>query len=77
MQIVSATDCTIKITSATKDSRLAEGMEVSVTAAGNKKNFPAVIRKIEQNTITLFSDKKPEELPEGTAVEVTITLAKN
>ena len=77
MQIESATDCTIKITSATKDSRLAEGMEASVTATGSKKDFPAVIRKIEQNTVTLFSDKKPEELPEGTAVEFVITLGEN
>jgi len=77
MQIVSATDCTIKITSATKDSRLAEGMEASVTAAGSKKDFPAIIRKIEQNSVTLYSDKKPEELTDGTVVEVTITPVKN
>lgn len=77
MQILSATECTVKITSATTDSRLREGMEVSATAVSSKKNFPAVIRKIEQNTITLFSGQKPEELPEGTAVEVMITLKEN
>ena len=74
MQILSATDCTIKITTGITDSRLAEGMEASVSAAGSKKEFPAVIRKIEQNTVTLFSGKKPEELPENATVEVTITL---
>ena len=77
MQIMSATDCTISANSKIMDSRLAEGMEATVTAAGSKKDFPAVIRKIEQNTITLFSGKKPEELPEGTAVEVVIKLVKN
>ena len=77
MQIMSTTDCTISANSKIMDSRLAEGMEATVTAAGSKKDFPAVIRKIEQNTITLFSGKKPEELPEGTAVEVVITLAKD
>ena len=77
MQIMSTTDCTISANSKIMDSRLAEGMEATVTAAGSKKDFPAVIRKIEQNTITLFSGKKPEELPEGTAVEVVITLSKN
>ena len=74
MRILSATDCTIKITTGITDSRLAEGMEASVSAAGSKKEFPAVIRKIEQNTVTLFSGKKPEELPENATVEVTITL---
>ena len=74
MQILSATDCTIKITTGITDSRLAEGMEASVSATGSKKEFPAVIRKIEQNTVTLFSGKKPEELPENATVEVTITL---
>ena len=73
MQILSAADCTITIPSAITDSRLTEGMEASVTAAGSKKSFPAVIRKIEQDTVTLFSDKKPEELPEGTTVDVTIS----
>ena len=77
MQIMSATDCTISANSKIMDSRLAEGMEATVTAVGSKKDFPAVIRKIEQNTITLFSGKKPEELPEGTAVEVVIKLVKN
>jgi multidrug resistance efflux pump len=74
MRILSATDCTIKITTGITDSRLAEGMEASVSATGSKKEFPAVIRKIEQNTVTLFSGKKPEELPENATVEVTITL---
>ncbi|MBR4907712.1 MAG: hypothetical protein IKZ43_01725 [Acidaminococcaceae bacterium] len=77
MQILSATDCTIKVTSAITDPRLAEGIEATVTAAGSKKDFPAVIRKIEQNTITLFSGKKPEELPEGAAVEIVITIVKD
>ena len=74
MRILSATDCTIKITTGITDSRLAEGMEASVSATGSKKEFPAVIRKIEQNTVTLFSGKKPEELPENATVEVTIIL---
>jgi len=77
MQIMSATDCTISVNSKTGDSRLAEGMTATVTAKGSKKDFPAVIRKIEKSTITLFSSQKPEELPEGTAVEVTVALQKN
>ena len=77
MQIMSATDCTILVNSKIMDSRLAEGMEATVTAAGSKKDFPAAIRKIEQNAITLFSSQKPEELPEGTAVEIVIKLVKN
>lgn len=77
MQIVSATDCTISIHSKTAEPRLAEGMDANVTVSGNKKTFPAVIRKIENNTITLFSGQKPEELPEGTTVEVTIVLKGN
>ena len=77
MQILSVVECTVKITSATADSRLKEGMEASVTAVNSKKNFPAVIRKIEQNTVTLFSSQKPEELSEGTAVEVMMTLKEN
>ena len=76
MQILSATDCTIIINSKIADPRLAEGMEASVTVTGNKKTFPAVIRKIENNTLTLFSSQKPEELTEGTTVEVTFTLGK-
>lgn len=76
MQILSATDCTIVINSKIADPRLAEGMEASVTVTGNKKTFPAVIRKIENNTLTLFSSQKPEELTEGTTVEVTFTLGK-
>ena len=76
MQIVSATDCTISAHAKTADPRLREGEEatVTVTGTGSKKDFPAVIRKIEQNTITLFSGQKPEDLPEGTAVEVAIAL---
>ena len=77
MQIVSAADCTIVIRSKTPDPRLAEGMKATVTATGSKKDFPAVIRKIEQNTVTLYSDKKPEELPEGTNVEVTVVIKQN
>ena len=77
MQIISATDCTILVHAKTADHRLAEGAEATVTAAGSKKDFPAVIRKIEQNTVTLFSSQKPEDLPEGTAVEVTIALKEN
>ena len=74
MQILSATDCTIIINSKIVDPRLTEGMEASVTVTGNKKAFPAVIRKIENNTLTLFSSQKPEELAEGTTVEVTFAL---
>ena len=55
----------------------AEGMEATVTAVGGKKEFPAVIRKIEQKTVTLFSGKKPEDLPEGTAVEAVFTLPES
>jgi len=77
MQIMSATDCIISVNSKTGDARLAEGMEATVTVKGNKKDFPAVIRKIEKNTVTLFSSQKPEELPEGTAVEVNVALKKN
>ena len=76
MQILSATDCTIIINYKIADPRLAEGMEASVTVTGSKKTFPAVIRKIENNTLTLFSSQKPEELTEGTTVEVTFTLGK-
>ena len=77
MQILSATDCIVTVTSAVTDPRLAEGMKASVTAVGSKKDFPAVIRKIEQNTVTLFSGQKPEDLPEGTAVEVVVILPEN
>ena len=77
MQIVSATDCTILVRAKTADPRLTEGTEATVTVPGSKKDFPAVIRKIEQNTVTLFSSPKPEELPEGTDVEVTIKLKEN
>ncbi|MBO6039176.1 MAG: HlyD family efflux transporter periplasmic adaptor subunit [Acidaminococcaceae bacterium] len=77
MQIVSATDCTILVRAKTADPRLTEGTEATVTVPGSKKDFPAVIRKIEQNTVTLFSSQKPEELPEGTDVEVTIKLKEN
>ena len=77
MQIISATDCTILVHAKTADSRLSEGAEATVTPTGSKKNFPAVIRKIEQNTVTLFSSQKPEDLPEGTAVEITIALKEN
>ena len=51
--------------------------EQSESANIREKNFPAVIRKIEQNTVTLFSSQKPEDLPEGTAVEITIALKEN
>ena len=77
MQIISATDCTILVHAKTADPRLTEGTEATVTVTGSKKNFPAVIRRIEQNTITLFSSQKPEDMPEGTAVEVTIALKEN
>ena len=77
MQILSATDCTITISSAVTDPRLTEGMEATVTAVRSKKEFPAVIRKIEQNTVTLFSGKKPEDIPEGTAVEAVFTLSES
>ena len=77
MQIISATDCTILVHAKTADPRLTEGTEATVTVTGSKKSFPAVIRRIEQNTVTLFSSQKPEDLPEGTAVEVTIALEEN
>ncbi|MBP5737020.1 MAG: HlyD family efflux transporter periplasmic adaptor subunit [Acidaminococcaceae bacterium] len=77
MQIVSTTDCTILVHAKTADPRLTEGTEATVTVPGSKKDFPAVIRKIEQNTVTLFSSQKPEDLPEGTDVEVTIKLKEN
>ena len=76
MQILSATDCTIIVNSKIADARLSEGMEASVTAAGSKKTFPAAIRKIENTTLTLFSGQKPEELTEGTTVDITFTLEK-
>lgn len=74
MQIISSTDCIITLTSPIPDSRLTEGMEATVTVKESKKTFPAVIRKVEKNTVTLFSSQKPEEVPEGITVEVTITL---
>ena len=74
MEIVSATDCTITVHTKTADPRLTEGTEATVTATGSKKEFPAVIRKTEQNTVTLFSSQKPEELPEGSTVDITITV---
>lgn len=77
MQIISATDCTILIHSKTADPRLAEGLNATVTIAGSGKNFQASIRKIEQNSIILFSGQKPEGLLEGTSVEVTIMLSQN
>ena len=77
MQIISAMDCTILIHSKTADPRLTEGTEATVTVPGSKKGFPAVIRRIEQNTVTLFSSQKPEELPEGTTVDVTVALKEH
>lgn len=74
MQILSSTDCVIKVSAKTADTRLKEGMEASVTAPGIRKPFPARIRSIEQNTLTLFSNQKPEELPDGTAVEISVPL---
>ena len=74
MQILSSTDCFIKATAATADSRLKEGMEASITAAGIRKQFSGKIHSMNQNNIILFSDQKPEELPGGTAVEITIAL---
>ena len=74
MQILSSTDCFIKATAATADSRLKEGMEASITAAGIRKPFSGKIHSLNQNNIILFSDQKPEEIPGGTAVEITIAL---
>ena len=70
MEIVSATDCTITVRSAMPDPRLQEGTEATVTVTASKKSFPASIQKTGQNTITLFTTKKPEEIPEGTTVEI-------
>ena len=77
MQIVSATDCTVLISSKISDPRLTEGMEASVAVTGSKKRFPAVIRKIEKDTVILFSSQKPEDLTEGTTVEVTLAFKEN
>lgn len=74
MQIKSTTECFIRITAATADPRLKEGMEASVTASGSRKPFSARIRSIEQNTLTLSSNQKPEELTDGTAVEISFTF---
>ena len=76
MEIVSATDCTITVRSAIPDPRLQEGGEATVTATASKKSFPAVIQKTGQNTITLFTTKKPEEIPEGTNVEIVFQANK-
>ena len=70
MEIVSATDCTITVRSVIPDPRLQEGAEATVTATASKKSFPAFIQKNGENTITLFTTKKPEEIPEGTTVEI-------
>lgn len=72
LEILSATDCTITIPLSTPDSRLKEGMAVKITNASLKIPFDGIIRKIEGNTITIYSDKKPEELPDGTAVVITV-----
>ena len=72
LEILSATDCTITIPLFTPDSRLKEGMAVKITNASLKIPFDGIIRKIEGNTITIYSDKKPEELPDGTAVVITV-----
>ena len=76
MEIVSATDCTVTVRSAIPDPRLQEGAEATVTAIAAKKSFPAVIQKTGQNTVTLFSGKKPEEIPEGTNVEIEFQANK-
>ena len=76
MKILSSTECTIKASSATADSRLKEGMEASITAAGARKPFSARVRSLTQNTVLLYADQKPEELKEGSAVEIIFSLQK-
>lgn len=72
LEILSSTDCTITIPLATPDNRLKEGMPVKIANTSLKNPFDGIIRKIEGNTITVYSDKKPEELPDGASVIVTI-----
>lgn len=72
MEILSSTDCSISISLPTTDSRLKEGMTVTLRSTSLKKSFPGLLRKIEGNTVTVFSDRKPEDLPDGAAVEVLI-----
>jgi len=74
IRLTASTDCTIPVSLSVADPRFTEGMEASITAAGNKKSFPAVIRRAEPDKLVLFSNQKPEELPEGTTVEISINI---
>ena len=67
-------ECTVKISVSLSDPRIREGTEATVTPAGSKKSFPAVIRQVGQNSLVLFSDRKPEDLPEGASVDVRINV---
>ncbi|MBQ5345879.1 MAG: hypothetical protein J6F33_11910, partial [Acidaminococcaceae bacterium] len=68
------TECTVKISVSLSDPRIREGTEATVTPAESKKSFPAVIRQVGQNSLVLFSDRKPEDLPEGASVDVRINV---
>lgn len=72
MEILSATDCRIRLTLPTADSRLKEGMAVTLQSTSLKKNFPGLIQAIESNTVTIFSDQKPEDIPDGAVVDILI-----
>ena len=74
MKLLSSTECTVKISVSLSDPRIREGTEATVTPAGSKKSFPAVIRQLGQNSLVLFSDRKPEDLPEGASVDVRINV---
>ena len=72
LDILSSTECTITIPLVTPDRRLKEGMTVEIANVSLKSPFAGSIRKIEGNTLTLYSDKKPEELPDGAPVVITV-----
>ncbi len=74
MNVRSLTDCTIKARAGNIPSTAAlkEGLKVTIHSQQSAKTFVGIIASVNDGTAVITSTEKPEDLPDGT--EVTITL---
>lgn len=74
LTLTATTECYIRIPQSSKDPRLEAGRTVTLSAPGLQKPFIGIIKENKDNELVIFSDQKPEDLPDGATVDMETTV---
>ncbi|MEE3478640.1 MAG: HlyD family efflux transporter periplasmic adaptor subunit [Succiniclasticum sp.] len=74
LTLTATTECYIRIPHSSKDTRLEAGRTVTLSAPGLQKPFIGIIKENTDKELVIFSDQKPEDLPDGATVDIETTV---